>query len=272
MEGLPHLGQQFFEDLADCKRVLIIGPTDVGKSHFVKEFARFKFQSGELPWVVDLDVGQSDVGPVGTVGAVQVDREFALLEELTPHYLEFFGFLAPSFEVMSYVWAVSRLAFKLVDKNPLVIDTTGWVAGYEAFSLKMIKISLFKPDAVVLVGQHLKGWKRAIEKVVPKVLLVQPSKYVVAKDKRRRKINRYAATAKYFEKCPVVRLSLSDIGVWTRSMANLKYVLVGGFGRDFETVSVGWIVGAEEDSLLARISVIKKERPVIWKIGQQVTL
>ncbi len=272
MEQLPQLGPDLFPQLEGFQRVMLIGPTDVGKSYFIKEFAKYLFARSQPVWVVDLDVGQSDVGPVGTVGAVEVKRDFTLLKELEPDYVEFFGYFAPSFDLSGYVWTLSKLSKALEGKKRLLIDTTGWVAGYEAFSLKLIKVHLFRPDAVIFVGERFLKWENLFKRIGVHTFVVAPSRYVVGKDKRRRRINRYASTEAYFEDKKLIRINLSQYPVWAKSMGDLRHSIIGGFNRHLETVSVGWVVDQQEGGLLVRLSVLRPERPVVWKVGQKVTL
>ena len=272
MAGKPSLSEDLFPSLEGIDRLMLIGPTDVGKSTFITRYLKHLRSKGVVPWVVDLDVGQSDVGPVGTLAAARADRDFSLLEELEPSFVEFFGYLAPSFDLITYMWCLRRLALHLREASPLVIDTTGWVSGYEAFSLKLVKSLLFRVDAVVLVGESLCRWSKAFEAVGVKTFCVDPSPHAIRKDKKRRRINRYAATEAFFRDKPAVRIRLGEYALWTRSFKDLKFSLIGGLDDRLATVYVGWIVEHEGDTVVAKLYVIRKMRPSIIRIGQKVTL
>ncbi len=268
----PTLSKELFPYLSDSARIMLVGPTDVGKTTFVRDYARYLVSKGLRPWVVDLDVGQSDVGPVGTVAAAQASGEFTLLEELEPSLIEFFGYVAPSFDMGWYVSVLHRLAFRLKDEAPLIIDTTGWVAGYEAFSLKLMKARLFAVDTVILVGKGFENWRVPFEALGVRVFVVEPSSLVVPKDKSKRRINRYAATEAYFRDKPAVKMDLSQYPVWCRFVKDVKFCLLGGLSRGLGTVSVGWVISQEGTELVVKLSVLKKVKPAIIKIGQKVSL
>ncbi len=273
MSGLPSLGADLFSLLELYNRVMLVGPTDVGKSTFARDLVKFWLEKGYRPCAVDLDVGQSDIGPVGTLGAVLVENSnFTLFSELEPVVLEFFGYLAPSFDLISYVWCLKKLASGLKKFDKVVIDTTGWVAGYDAFSLKLVKAEIFGVDVVVLIGEGIFKWERAFSSVGFDVLKVLPSKFVVPKDRKRRRVNRYAATESFFKNKPLVKMRLSEHGLWIRSAKDLKYSLLGGFDREFNTVAVGWIMEHQVDEIVVKLHILKKVKPSLLRIGQKVTL
>ncbi len=270
--GLPRLSEELYPQLEGFKGVLLVGPTDVGKSHFVRGFARYLLFRGRVPVVVDLDVGQSDVGPVGTLGAVRVDRDFALLEELSPFAVSFFGFCAPSRDVASYVWALSELAGSVERRGPVVVDTTGWVSGYEAFSLKVMKASLFGVEAVVLVGERVHPWSRFFSRLGLKVFPCLPSSLVVPKDRARRRINRYASTCRFFEGAPLVRFRVGDYAVWSREMSGMKGRIFGAFDGELFLVGLGWVCQEEDGAVVARYRALRRTGVKVLRFGEVITL
>ena len=65
---------------ADGPRVLIVGPTDCGKSTLCQILLAYGVRAGYAPVFVDLDVGQSTLSIPGTIGAAVLSPK-----EITPH-------------------------------------------------------------------------------------------------------------------------------------------------------------------------------------------
>jgi polyribonucleotide 5'-hydroxyl-kinase len=65
---------------ADGPRVLVVGPTDSGKSTLCQILLAYGVRAGYAPVFVDLDVGQSTLSIPGTIGAAVLSPK-----EITPH-------------------------------------------------------------------------------------------------------------------------------------------------------------------------------------------
>jgi len=92
--------------------VMIVGPTDVGKSTLCKIFLNYGVRLGRSPIYVDLDVGQGSISIPGTIGALLVERP-ATLEEgfsqqapLVYHY----GHKSPGENDILYKLLITKLA------------------------------------------------------------------------------------------------------------------------------------------------------------------
>ncbi len=272
MQDIQRLSGELFPLLEPYKRLMVIGPTDTGKSTFIKNYALYLISRGETPYVVDLDVGQSDIGPVGTIGSVKATKTFTLLEELPVHDLEFFGFSAPSHDIISYMHCVHRLSQKLPEGKKVLIDTTGWIHGYEAFSLKLSKANILDVDAVLLIGEVVHRWERAFSGVGIRVFKCLPSKLVVPKDKSRRKLNRYAATLRFFEKCPLAKLDIKRFPAWARELKDPKHRILGLYTKKFELTAVAWVLDVQEGMLIIRVHKLGQETPTFVRVGQKISL
>ena len=262
------------ERLSKYKRVFIIGSTDVGKTTFVKSLANFFVSSGLPCAIADLDVGQTDIGPVGTIGVSLACKPFSLISELDPQFLYFTGFSSPSEDLLGFLMGIRKTNIFLRNSSceKIIFDTTGWVSGNQAFNVKLFKIDVFKPDVVILVGEKVWSWKEFIERLGIKVFALSPSKFVVAKDPVKRRINRYRATVAYFEDASTVKIKLSIFKLWGMRFEDVDKRLLGFYDKRLNTVSVGWIQKSEGEDLLVKLKVIVKRKPVFVKFGARVDL
>ncbi|MBA7545382.1 hypothetical protein ES705_37749 [subsurface metagenome] len=60
--------------LKSREAVLVLGATDTGKSICTLLFANFWAKHGRKVGIVDVDMGQSDLGPPTTMGMILIDK------------------------------------------------------------------------------------------------------------------------------------------------------------------------------------------------------
>jgi hypothetical protein len=121
--------------LDKCRRILVLGATDVGKTTFIKKLASARAKL----MLIDLDPGQKMIGPPGTLGFGAIDM------------LERFRFVGnTSASSLSAIWhgaeALSRT------RRSFVVNTAGFIRGIGA-RLQAGTIAAVKPDAIVLIGE-----------------------------------------------------------------------------------------------------------------------
>ena len=136
---LPPAWRDAVDRAAGARRILVVGPTDVGKSSFIRALAADRPEIALL----DLDPGQKMIGPPGTASLGSLVRDPPM---------ERFIFLG-STAVGSFrqlVAAASRLV-TFAEGRPLAVNTPGYVAGPGA-RLQLLTFEALQPDLVVAVG------------------------------------------------------------------------------------------------------------------------
>ncbi|NXW46353.1 CLP1 kinase, partial [Nyctiprogne leucopyga] len=145
-------------------RVMVVGPTDVGKSTVCRLLLNYAVRLGRRPTFVELDVGQGSVSIPGTMGALYIERPadveegFSLQAPLVYH----FGSTTPGTNIKLYNKITSRLADvfnqrcevnRRASVSGCVINTCGWVkgSGYQAL---VHAASAFEVDVVVVLDQE----------------------------------------------------------------------------------------------------------------------
>jgi len=144
--AVPDEWLELAERLPNRGRMLVLGPTDSGKTTFCWWLAEELSAQGKVV-VVDADVGQSRVGPpacVGWVGYGSTQGEF-----------EFVGDVSPAKRPAVVLAATVRMALRaqrLAKPDWLLVDTTGWVDGPGATQLKTAKAQLLSPVTLVALA------------------------------------------------------------------------------------------------------------------------
>lgn len=109
-------------DASKCNRsgpnVIIVGPTDAGKSTFAKVITNYAINNHWSPMFVDLDVGQGAIGVPGVIGAGIVDNYCQLDEEYTFRsgypISAHFGGVSPESDQVVHFLSVNCLARQVV--------------------------------------------------------------------------------------------------------------------------------------------------------------
>ena len=148
----------------DGPRVLIVGPTDHGKSTTSRILAAYAARLDRTPFLVDLDVGQSSITIPGCVSAIPLDKTSLNIEEgfsnLNP-LVYFHGHSAPKDNIDYYKHLVSTLATKIkarFERDPdtrasgIIVNTCGWIDG-PGYDLLLYCAQALQID-VVLVMSH----------------------------------------------------------------------------------------------------------------------
>jgi polyribonucleotide 5'-hydroxyl-kinase len=125
-------------------RVIVVGPTDSGKSSLARMLLGWAARLGWKPTYVDLDIGQGAITIPGTIAATPIEMPIHPIEgiPLDLPLVYFYGHTTPSMNPELYKVLVKELARTLEIQfaaNPgvraagMVINTMGWVdgVGYE---------------------------------------------------------------------------------------------------------------------------------------------
>uniref|UniRef100_A0A1J3DF90 Protein CLP1 homolog n=1 Tax=Noccaea caerulescens TaxID=107243 RepID=A0A1J3DF90_NOCCA len=218
-------------------RVIVVGPTDSGKSTLTKMLLSWAAKQGWKPTFVDLDVGQGSITIPGAIAATPIEMPLDPVEgfPLDMALVYYFGHIAPivgaNNNVELYKVLVKELAQVLerqVAGNPesraagMVINTMGWIDGV-GYELLLHAIDTFKASVVLVLGQEklfsmLKDVLRSKSNV--DVVKLHKSGGVVARSSPARKVSRAFRIQEYFyglskELSPYANtVSFSDVQVF----------------------------------------------------------
>ncbi|KAL3250133.1 hypothetical protein MRX96_055731 [Rhipicephalus microplus] len=206
---LEQMRQKCEEDDSKGPTVLVVGPTDVGKSSLCRILLNYAVRQGRRPIFVDLDVGQGHISIPGTIGALLVERPadveegFSQQAPLVYHY----GHSTPGTNATLYNVLVSRLAEvinqraesnKKASASGVIINTCGWVkgTGYKAITHAALA---FEVDVVLVLDQE--RLYNELVRDMPgfvKVVFTPKSGGVVERSKSMRSESRDSRVKEYF--------------------------------------------------------------------------
>ena len=137
-----------------CRTILVLGPTDSGKSSISALAANRSLLYGYRAGIIDADVGQADVGPPACVSATVVEKPILWLRELRAKYIRFVGSITPQKVEDRIIAGVVDLYHKLKYKDGVevvVVDTDGWVQGINSVEYKAEIARYIGADAVIVM-------------------------------------------------------------------------------------------------------------------------
>ncbi|MCK4256173.1 ribonuclease HII [candidate division WOR-3 bacterium] len=133
-------------------KIMIVGGRDTGKTEFARELVNIGIKKGLAVGVLDLDPGQSHIGPPGTLGFGVADKRIRRLEQISP-LLTFPVFsLSPSGCEERILTGIEWFKKKVPQVDLLIIDTSGYIRD---LNFKRSKIKLINPDSVVFIEHKM---------------------------------------------------------------------------------------------------------------------
>ena len=133
---------------------LLVGAPDRGKTTFAALAARHLSGDAKVA-VVDTDIGQSEIGPPGTVGWAWARPDAARLRDLKPAGVFFVGAFTPAPVAVELLAATAQALRHIAGRGGAhltLVDTTGWVAGPSARRVKIAKAQTVSPALVIGMG------------------------------------------------------------------------------------------------------------------------
>ncbi len=137
---LPDDWRGALQAAAERQRILVLGPTDAGKTSFIKALAA---AAPERLGLIDLDPGQKMLGPPGTasLGSIEELQRFIFLGSTSASNLGGIG------------RAAAALAAEAAGSGAFAVNTAGFVIGLGA-RLQAITAKAVRPDLMVEIGVH----------------------------------------------------------------------------------------------------------------------
>ncbi|XP_019161172.1 PREDICTED: protein CLP1 homolog isoform X1 [Ipomoea nil] len=192
-------------------RVIVVGPTDCGKSTLSRMLLSWAAKLGWKPTFVDLDIGQGSITLPGCIAATPIELPIDPVDgiPLEMPLVYFFGHVTPSANVDLYKVLVKELAQTLEKQFSgnaesraagMVINTMGWIEGV-GYELLLHAIDTFNATVVLVLGQE-KLWSMLNYALKSKpnvdVVKLQKSGGVVSRNAKVRQKSRGYRIREYF--------------------------------------------------------------------------
>jgi len=212
------------------RKIMVIGGVDTGKSSISILLSNTAINHGFKPAVIDLDVGQADIGPPCFISMAYPSEQVIWMRELKPVIMKFIGDIKPQ-----YVYdAIIHNAMELIDKsiedgrNPIIIDTDGWIGDEYALNYKYKLIYELKPDALIIIGEENYTYYRVFEKMNIAVYRTRIPVYRRVRNRDERRVLRRDKYSEYLVNTSERRISLDEVVVMNNPLLQGQPITLQG--------------------------------------------
>lgn len=198
------------------KLIMVVGGSDTGKTTLVECVANLLSKHSPLG-IVDLDMGQSHIGPPATVAWGKVEGGFPGWSKIGMEDFYFTGTTTPFGSLLPTVSGAALVTDRALSLcRKVVVDTSGLIAGPVGRILKQYKIDLLRPDLVLALERagelgHILDAFRSHTR--PKILRLPVPDTVRTKTVPKRSLYRFEKIRKYFSRSRMIEVSLDNLGV-----------------------------------------------------------
>lgn len=259
--------------------ILVIGASDTGKTtfveHLLKEVSRL-FRTS----VVDLDMGQSSIGPPTTLGWAKVPQDFSSLTLLKEEEFYFTGTTTPVGSLLPAIIGAKVIVDKaLRDSEKVIVDTTGLISEPTGRVLKQSKIEILRPDVIVCLekADELKPIIEPFKYQGMEIISIKPSLNVRIKSPAERAEYRYKKMENYLQGAERREFYLDELGIFfitgrlPMDTPSLKNRIVSLRNTRNEDMALGVIEHIKQKEGKIYITTRElKEEPVTLVIGKAV--
>jgi len=202
--------------------VAVLGGIDSGKSSFCIYLANMALNNGRSVALVDGDLGQSDIGPPGTLGLSFIGKPIIDPFNLQPDHLIFIGITSPYNVIEPAINGLMELRDKAVSagSNFVIINTDGWIEGFDAVNYKYRLLSSLKPNFAVAIqnSDELSPIIDSMSNMETEILTIEVPKNIKKRDRETRKMIRESSYKRYLREARIRSYPLS----WIEVDGNLK--------------------------------------------------
>ena len=216
-------------------RVMLIGPTDSGKTTVAKKLIQALIAKRRPVGFLDVDLGQSTIGPPGTIGAAvyhRFDENGDAEGQATSTAITFIGSFASNVYQTEIMTAVQKMLDFLRHHQcrDIIIDTTGLIFGTAGLQLKLNKIACIKPHHLILIddgknysifGDLYANAQDMVIHAIQKNLDIIPRSIELRRRYRLEKIRKYLCEAREVI-IPVPKFIAWRTNIITRSINNTE--------------------------------------------------
>jgi len=195
---------------------IVIGGIDVGKTTFTVFLVNKALAKNLKVNVVDADIGQSDIGPPGTIGIYSPKNYIYDLFYEEPDSLLFIGSVSPSGVQSKMLDAISATCHESKGRfNLTILNTDGWIEGEEAGNYKLNMVKNAEADFIVTIysSNEMDSLLGKIKEQGWCVLQLKSSFSIRKRNREERRKLRWQAYQRYMRNSSLRVVSLNSVRI-----------------------------------------------------------
>lgn len=241
---------------SDKRTIMVIGASDTGKTTLIMSLATL-FSKRFSTAIVDLDMGQSHIGPPTTVGWGKVDGPIKDWSMIDIKDFYFTGTVTPIGSLVPAITGAKVITEKaLGSADKVIIDTTGLISEPAGRVLKHFKIDVIRPDVIIAIeasGElaHILDPFRFNRK--PLILKIPVPPEVKVKTQIKRAEYRFQKMMEYLRESQTVNIPIDKVGIrFTRNTLSFEEIInrvVSLRDKNNEDIALGVIRAIKDKEL-----------------------
>jgi len=195
------------------RKIVIIGGVDTGKSTMTVLLANLAIEKGLKPAVIDGDVGQADIGPPCFITLSYPENQILWMRELKPIAMKFVGDIKPQHHISDIIYKIRDLTEKALNdhREPIIIDTDGWLNDEHALNYKYRLVAEIKPDALIVTSEESGLLFKRFENIGIKVYVSRAPANRRARSREERRMLRRDKYREFLEKAGERKIGLDSV-------------------------------------------------------------
>jgi polynucleotide 5'-hydroxyl-kinase GRC3/NOL9 len=181
----------------DNNKLLVIGSTDTGKSTLCMFLVNCILKFKQSVALIDADIGQSDLGPPGTLGLSIINKPYIESANLNVDSMIFVGKTSPSSVIDKVINGILKLENCIQKGTSIVINTDGWILDAEAIAYKLKMIRQLDPNMTIILNEGNEFYD-IVESNLP-FMRIQVPKFIKTRGREDRKKIREDHNKKYLK-------------------------------------------------------------------------
>lgn len=251
-------------------KILVLGGVDTGKSYLSWELVKFFLKANIEVILICADLGQSMVGPPGTISY----RYFSSLNDLNnlkilsfdnksrlyipPTKMEFVGGTSFQNKNCEYLYSLYKILSDIENKyskGVAILNSCGYIRGEEAEYVKLRMFQIFAPRFVFALefknelGNIIKKIKKT--GIPTDIYLIKPSSKILYKTSSERKKYKEKIFDIFFKKANFKKIDRNRVIVPPDVR---KDMVVGLYDKNYNTIGLGVIKKISKDYIYIRTS------------------
>lgn len=198
------------------KLIMAIGGSDTGKTTMVECIADLLARYSNVG-IVDLDMGQSHIGPPTTIAWGKIQGGFRNWSDIKIEDFYFTGTTTPMGSLLPAVAGAKIITERAISScEKVIVDTTGLIAEPTGRVLKQFKIDLLSPDIILALEFSKELWhildSYNFNKSL-KIYRIPAPANVKSKDITKRTQYRFEKFNAYFINAGILEISIENVGI-----------------------------------------------------------
>lgn len=255
--------------------IIVMGATDSGKSSFCTYMLNKLVEGNHTVAVLDSDLGQSDVGPAGSVAYAIANKPVTELNNLRMENGFFVGATSPVNDAAKAIQGVLSMVKEATEKQVdyIVVNTDGFITGEAAIRYKLNLIVELRPDALVILKV-----KDEMDKIMSYlggsgVMAIETSPALNQRNPETRKVLREMTYAKYLKRAKLQCIPIGQLVIEPRNgvpkmVYTDKGILVGLYGRGTKFLGIGILRAVNTTRKTLKIQTAVSTKPVRLVFGK----